>query len=283
MTPARSLAHSANPYLVPPAVNRLPLRVVGAVEELYEFFALLMNTVKRRGLPPNMLRVAGGCSGMSEDVRVQALDYLVEGLQGYRGLLSCGGTRTVEDGRIKLMITDILQLMVEHASHQVVTLGTLPRVDTMQLVENSRLVLDASGTAPQPGVHQLVIVQSHGTERHLQWDGDVIAYLEMMSRYALVSHMFGKRAQPVLVALEGGSVVRQEIVLAAARGFPVVLVYGYGRTTDAIVQDLVTGRPITCRVNGHEIVVPSEGRHLMRVVQAGDVSQLAAELAEICL
>jgi hypothetical protein len=129
----------------------------------------------------------------------------------------------------------------------------------------------------------LVIVQSRGTERHLAWDGDVVAYLEMMSRYSLVSHTFGRATRSVLVALEGGNVVRQEIVLAARRGFPVVLAQGYGRAADDIADDLLHGRSITCRVNGEQLAVPDGNMQYIRVVEAGNAPQLAAALQENCL
>jgi hypothetical protein len=283
MTPTAKLQGTPHPYAVSAALTHVPLRVVSAVEELYDFYALLMSYVRRRHLPPNMLRVAGGCSGMHEDTGIVALDYLVDGLQEYRGLLSSGGTREAKDGRVRLMITDVLQLMVEQAGDRVVTLGTLPRVDTLRLVEHSRLVLDDSATAPQPGVHQLVIVQPRGSERHLGWDGDVVAYLDMMSRYMLVRSSFARQARPMLLALEGGNIVRQEIVLAARRGFPVILSRGYGRETDKIADDLQHNKPITCRVNGDTLYLTPEERERLTVVEAGDVPELRKAIRAISL
>lgn len=281
--PAEDLAASESPFAVPQTLGHVPFRVVGAVEELFEFFALLMCQVQKRGLPANMLRVAGGCQDMSDEVRASVLNYLVQGLSGYRGLISSGGTRETQDGRVKLMITDILQLMAEHARGRVVTLGTVPRTDTLRLVDNSRLVLDAYDTAPQPGVHQLVVLQPYGSERRLGWDGDVVAYLDMMARYLMVGSISRVQARPVLVAIEGGQIVRQEIVLAASRGFPVILCQGYGRQTDAVARSLAAGEDVSCSIDGRTVTVPRQYRHRIKVVSGASTSQLRNTLAMMCL
>jgi len=62
-----------------------------------------------QALDKSFLRFDGGASGMALMEKIGMLDYMGEATDGYRGVVSSGGTRqTAPDGRIDPMVCDIL-------------------------------------------------------------------------------------------------------------------------------------------------------------------------------
>ena len=222
------------PYAVTAPGGKLNLMVMDAKDGLPAAFALMGTRAERKVA----LRLGGGCKGMSTDDKASMLAYFRDALQGFSGLIWSGGTRqTDDDGQLDPMVTDVPGVIAAE-NPRAVALGTVPRTDMLTLRDDSRLVLDEWGTAPNPTMSGILIVQN-GPDGELDWDGDVNTYIAMMESW----RKYGEFTALGLVAWNGGAVTEQEIIKCASKGWPVILVKGSGRVTDEIVAKLAADDP----------------------------------------
>jgi hypothetical protein len=176
------------------------------------------------------IRITGGCSGMSLADKEDMLRYFSEALPGYKGVLSSGGTRNVKDGKVDPMVTDVPGVVSE-LNKGCIVLGTAPRTAVLSLQGESRLVLDEYGTAPNPCLDGLMIVQS-GPDAALDWDGDLDKYFSLMEYWKA----FAGFSRLGIISWNGGAVTEKEILGSMKRGWTVILVEGTGRKTDEIIE-----------------------------------------------
>jgi hypothetical protein len=225
--------NSAQPYAVPSNIKFVRLIVTGQHDPL----PTAVSAFTHRSPIAVGLRLAGGCSGMSVGDKHGMLSFFGDGLSQFTGLVSSGGTRAIDSrGQLDPMVTDVPALLAAQSPHGVVAISTVPRTGDLGLVDDSRLVLDESGTLlPNPGVHMIVLVQSNnGLE--IDWDGDLNMYFNMFEN--LVRHggwRFG------MVVYNGGGVTRSEALRAMTLGWPVILVRESGRQADILVRELANG------------------------------------------
>ena len=220
----------ATPYTVPPDIGFVPIDFVRVGDPLDELSAFML-----RSPAPFGIRLAGGCTDMSVAERYAMLEFLGAGLMPFTGFVSSGGTREVlANGQLNPMVTDVPALLA--AQGRVLTASTVPQTDIIGLVDESRLVWRPDGLlVPNPGVHRLVVVQGSRGER-LGWDGDLQVYFDLFQ--ALVARAGWRCA---LVVYNGGEVTLQEIYLALALGWKVIIVAGSGRAADDIVRQAQDG------------------------------------------
>ena len=273
-----TLLDTRHPYRVPSTIGAVDVIVTTSSAPILPAIQARMTASPA----PIALRIAGGCSGMSDDDKQDMLAWFYRNMHGFKGLLSSGGTRDIKDGRLDPMVTDVPAML---ASDQVLTISTLPLVGTMQLVDDSRLRIsrtDQYGTSlthPNPGVHMLVVVQ-HPLGTALGWDGDVRTYFDMLNMY----HHQGHRNpwQVGLVAWNGGSVTELEIKLAARYGWPVILVEGSGRAADKFITAMRDGTLDLAQSNEHS--TPYNPRiHNIYVVRRDEPNSLRAQLEALNL
>jgi hypothetical protein len=233
LTPSTpSLLQLDRPHLVPEHIGTVRLRVTDNWTKVRDIVGAFMTSS-----PAQIgLRIAGGCSNMSAQDKIDMIEYFVAAFDGFSGFMSSGGTRDVTaDGQIDPMVTDV-PAAIAASNHNVLTLSTVPLTGEMGLVDDSRLVLDTSnGVNPQPGVHMIVAFQNDeptlgdGTEQYLGWDGDVDPYFQLFGRFVRLGWLFG------LTSWNGGDVTYAEAQRAAESGWPTFLVEGSGRKTDELI------------------------------------------------
>lgn len=242
------------PYAVPPNIQFVRLLVTGEHDPLPTAVAAFTHRS-----PSNVgIRLAGGCANMTAASKLGMLDFFGKGLRRFTGLVSSGGTREkTEDGQIDAMVTDVPALLAAQSPTGVVAISTIPRTGDLGLVDDSRLVLSDDGhLLPNPGVHMLILVQSHsGTP--LGWDGDLRMYFDLFGN--LVRHGGWKFGT---IVYNGGGVTRKEALRSMALGWPVILIQGSGRQADTIIGEIEAGTlelPDYAEVNRDRISVVENG------------------------
>ncbi len=217
--------NTTKPYTVNGRVN---LVIMNATDGLPAAFAL-MGTLARNKIA---LRVTGGCKGMSTTDKVEMLDFFSKAFAGYRGLIWSGGTRQVTNGVVDPMVTDVPGV-VAAANEGCVALGTVPRTSMLSLQDDSRLVLDNWGTAPNPDMAGILIVQN-GPDGEMGWDGDLDAYFALMQNW----QTYAGFQRLGICSWNGGDITRNEIMRAIKLKWPVFLIKGSGRVTDELIQKI---------------------------------------------
>lgn len=231
MSKTGTLLGTERPYEVPGHIGSVRLIVTDSAAKASTAVGAFMH----RSPAPIGLRIAGGCSGMSDADRVRMLDYFRTGLRSYTGFLSSGATRAANKGRISPMVTDVPAVVARHRGGRVLTVSTAPRTGQMALTGDSRLVFDTTNDVnPQPGVHMIVLFQHTHAHEALGWDGDVEGAFGLFNAYAQSGWTFG------LIVWNGGNVTRKEALLAAQLGWRVFLVEGSGRQADELVTEVRT-------------------------------------------
>jgi len=212
------------PYLTNEPVK---LIVMNADNSLPANFALMGTRAEKKVA----IRLAGGCKNMSLDDKEYMLSFFSNSFKNFNGLIWSGATRQVDDNDcIDPMITDVPGIIAKKNSG-CIALGTVPRTAMLTLRDNSRLVLDDWGTAPNPDMHGILIVQK-GPDGELGWDGDVETYIAMMRNW---KDYAGFTALG-LISWNGGEVTRKEINKVAKLGWPTILIKGSGRVTDEMAN-----------------------------------------------
>ncbi len=225
-------------------------------------FSLIGTTAKAKVA----VRIGGGCKGMNNDDKVDMLDFFSKAFSGYCGLVWSGGTRQVtNEGAIDPMVTEVPGLIMEQ-NPDCVALGTAPRTDILRLVDDSRLVLDNYGTAPNVSQRSLLIVQD-GADGKLGWNGDVDYYIATMEKW----RDFAGFQALGLVTWNGGPVTHEEIEKISQREWPVFLVKGSGRVTDETINKIMA--------NDESLPKHLLGEHVV-IVSKDDPDGLAKALAE---
>lgn len=216
------------PYTVTAPEGQVKLVIMNATDGLPAAFALMGTRAERKVA----LRLAGGCKGMDADDKASMIAFFEEAFAGFRGLVWSGGTRAVKDGEIDIMVTDVPGVIAA-GNPGSVALGTTPRTDMLRLQGESRLVIDEWGQMLNPDMSGILVVQN-GPDGDMDWDGDLDAYFKLMENW----QKFGAFKALGLIAWNGGGVTRTEIIRAAKKKWPVILVKGSGRATDKIIDGL---------------------------------------------
>ena len=223
---------SISPYQVTAPEGKVKLFVMSKrYEEVPSTFALMC----ARAEDKVAIRIAGGCKNMDDSDKKQMILFFLEAFRGYKGVILSGATREVNDGETNLIVTEVPG-HVAHENPGSIALGTVPRTAIMYLQDESRLVLDDYGTAPNPGQSAILIVQESGAGL-LDWDGDLGPYFEMMTN---LKECAGFRTVGV-VSWNGGEVTEKEIFESFMRGWPTFLIKGSGRVTDEIIAKIQKG------------------------------------------
>lgn len=192
------------------------------------------------------IRIAGGCSGMSQADKRGMFSFFETALRGVKCLLWSGGTRTYDDhGSIDPIVTEIPAFIAERNPGSV-ALGTLPRVDRLAFVgEYGELLAQREHSIGfNTGNSANLIVQANA-EDSLDWDGDVLPYLDLMVdlKKSAGFHASG------LIVWNGGKVTKSEVELALKRGLTVFLVQGSGRAADELANSEIACHPLVSVVS----------------------------------
>lgn len=200
--------------------------------------------VSHPGVSPEIVRIAGGCKGLSADIQANMINYFLEafrvpGADGsvreFRGTAFSGGTaNATDDGGIKSdMVTNVPAHLA--AAYPCIALSTTPRTGVMHMDRRTGgVIVDAYGGRLDYRQHAAAVVQADPANV-LDWDGDLELYLTLLEGYKQI----GKNV--AIIVLNGGKVTRDEIYKALSRGIPVIVVEGSLREADAFIAAYRTG------------------------------------------
>jgi hypothetical protein len=192
------------------------------------------------GVSRRIVRLAGGCKGLSAELQAGLKDYFVEAFRladesgatthEFNGTVFSGGTANFDaQGNLKgLMITNIPGFLAE--AYPCIAISTTPRTADMSLdPDNGSVNVDNYGSKLDHRQHgNLVYQKDPGSV--LDWDGDLELYLTLMEGWKDAGF------NVAIIAMNGGDVTRDEIYGALKRGIPVIVVEGSLREADAFVK-----------------------------------------------
>jgi hypothetical protein len=230
------LVDPTDPFRVPSHIGRTTLFVPSSLAAVQAVVGATMHqSVTKLGL-----RIAGGCSNMTREFKDSTPGFFLRELAGFRGLVSSGATRDVDDdGKLDIMVTDVPAYLAAQRPNDILTISTAPVVGDLGLVDKSRLVIgDAkygNDHPVNPGVHMVILFQAETCDQFLDWNGD-LDYVDMFNLYVRRGGW-----QFATIVWNGGGVTREEAVKAALRGWPVFLVEGTGRAADQMLSELNAG------------------------------------------
>ena len=184
-----------------------------------------------------IVRFAGGCKGLSSDVSLELLEYHVSAMNGFRGALMSGGTRSVEGGATVATVTEAA-VAVHRSNPGTVVIATVPRTTgNLGMTGSSQFVLGTYDEHLHPGYDLTVIVQD-GCEGELTWHGDLPLYFKL---FASLKERAKFRAAGVICS-NGGDATEQELIMSAKAGYPTFLIQGFERKTDEYALALQRGQ-----------------------------------------
>ncbi|MBI4021598.1 MAG: hypothetical protein HY369_05125 [Candidatus Aenigmarchaeota archaeon] len=257
----------STPLTVTAPGNKVHLTVMNADDGLPTAFAL-MGT---RAAEKVAIRITGGCKNMGPEDKTAMLGYFAAAFAGYRGVAWSGGTRQLTPaGELDPMVTDVPGVIAA-GNEGCVALGTVPRTEFLTLQGDSRLVLDQWGALPNPTMSGILIVQKD-PDGTLGWDGDLSVYVQLMENWK----QYAGFAALGLVVWNGGDVTLDEIVLAAARGWPVFIVRGSQRIADAVLAAVERNGLVAYERRPGAVAIPNKS--VIVPVEKGDPATLRAAL-----
>jgi hypothetical protein len=234
----------ANTILPKLTIDKLgcQLHVISAGQVLPVEFTSL---VSHEGCAPEIIRIAGGCEGLSTEIQDGMLGYFLDAFKvvdetgattrEFRGTAFSGGTANADDeGGIKSdMITNVPAHLAQ--AYPCIAMSTTPRTGVMHMDgRHGGVIVDAYGGRLDYRQHAAAVVQQDPANV-LDWDGDLELYLTLLEGWKLV----GKRVG--IIVMNGGKVTRDEIYKALKRGIPVFVIEGSLREADAFIKAFNTG------------------------------------------
>ncbi|MBI5171727.1 MAG: hypothetical protein SFV17_07295 [Candidatus Obscuribacter sp.] len=176
-----------------------------------------------------IVRIAGGCTGISPEAQDGMIPFFVNGFTGFAGVAFSGGTANRDSaGNLKAdMVTNIPSVLSHY--YNCISLSTTPRTDDLY-ADRERAGIAIGSQALDIRQHALAIVQVSAAQKASAWDLDVPVYFQFMQD--LMEQGWGT----ALIALNGGEITRDEIYGALKRGIPVIAVEGSLRETDAFIK-----------------------------------------------
>ena len=203
------------------------------------------NLVAQDGFAREVVRIAGGCKGLSPEFQANLLPYFVEAfkvvdnagntLREFTGTAFSGGTANVDAaGKIKDdMITNVPAALA--AEYNCLAISTTPRTADMAMShEGGGVIIDNYGGRLDYRQHAAVVVQQNASDV-LDWNGDLETYLRLLEGWQMVGF------KTAVIAMNGGDVTREEIYGALARKIPVIVVRDSGREADAFIEAFEKG------------------------------------------
>jgi len=271
MSKALDLLNQHQPFEVPEYIGAVRLHVFNVEDNLPPKAQALINNA-----PGNLsIRIGGGCAGMDLRDQKDMLDLFRTNLDRYRGLISSGATRSIKDGRIDPMVTEVAALLARIGGENIVSISTVPRIGVLQLVGNSRLEMlrqDEYGqsiTYFNPGVATILIPQSSdGID--LGWDGDLETYFQML-----------EARRNCGIFWNGGGVTKSEIKMSLRHGWDTVLVEGSGRAADELIDAMRIGELDLTLADETNRTMYEPRLHHLHVVSKYDKFGLRDKLREI--
>ncbi len=211
----------------------IPSLVIKSKGESTTRLALRLTRARRK----MVIRLTGGCGKMSEEDAAGLYELFRSALAGYDGALLFGGTRMLRRDDPSMVVPGITEIpsFCRETCPDMITLGVIPRTQEIGICEYGLLLVDEPGdpymTVAHPGMDLGLLVQRSADEPEV-WDAEWQECLHITGDL----REFGGFSS-VLVCYNGGTVTERELLAVAARGWPVILVDGSGRTTEAYARN----------------------------------------------
>jgi len=203
------------------------------------------NLVASNGLDRAVVRIAGGCKGLSAEFQANLMHYFVEAFktvdeQGntvreFKGTAFSGGTANLDgNGNFAdTMVTNVPAALA--AAYECLAISTTPRTADMALAHNTGgVIVDGYGGRIDARQHAAVVVQQNASDV-LDWNGDLDTYLKLLEGWQMVGF------KVAVITMNGGDVTREEIYGALGRKIPVIVVRDSGREADAFIEAFEKG------------------------------------------
>jgi len=203
------------------------------------------NLVAKEGLAREVVRIAGGCKGLSAAFQANLLPYFVEAfkvvdaegktVREFTGTAFSGGTANVDAaGMIKDdMVTNVPAALA--AVYNCLAISTTPRTADMALDgRTGGVVVDGYGGRIDYRQHAAMVVQQNPADV-LDWNGDLDVYLGLLEGWKMVGF------KTAVIAMNGGDVTREEIYGALKRQIATIVVRDSGREADAFIAAFEKG------------------------------------------
>jgi hypothetical protein len=185
----------------------------------------------------HVVRLTGGCGGMSAEDADGLIGLYSRALVGYDGAMLFGGTRMLRTDDPVSTVPGITEIppAIRTLCPTMVLLGVVPKTADMLLTEHGMVISAEDGkpyfTVVHPTQDIALVVQVSADDAEV-WDAEYeecLRVTEDLRSYA----GFGS----TLISYNGGTVTRREVLATADRGWPVILIRGSGRVTDELAAD----------------------------------------------
>lgn len=184
-----------------------------------------------------VVRLTGGCGEMSGDDAEGLYALFAEAFAGFDGALLFGGSRMISRDDHSVVVPGITEIptAMRRDCPNMVTLGVVPRTEDLGLADYGMIISREDGnpyvTIVHPEQDIALVVQVSADDAEV-WDAE---YQECLRITQDLREYAGFTS--ILVCYNGGSVTERELLATAQRGWPVILVDGSGRKTEAYAHD----------------------------------------------
>ncbi len=210
--------------------NIVPRLFVQNEDEISTKISLLLTTATDKFLT----RFTGGCGFMSNEDALGMNEVLLSSFSTYKGSILFGGTRMImkDTSKIKASITEIPYLIKE-LSPETILLGVVPKTDTLLFTDQGIVVSkdDKYSTIIHPCQDIALVIQKN-VDENSKWD------IEWKACHQIMADLDQFASIPNLtVVYNGGETTKNEIEIAAKKGFNILLINGSGRTADLFANN----------------------------------------------
>lgn len=207
------------------------------------------NFVNAPFLPGNeakVIRYAGGCAGLADELKAAMPGFITESHKGIGKIVAfSGGTISTEDRNVDgrtvrevtgFAITYIPSLL--RAAYGCYAMSTTPRTTQMSLDREFGGLLVTDHDRLDYRQDRAIVIQHDAVDipaDAVDWAGDVLPYLQMMQKWQ------ERGVNCAVFGFNGGGATWKELVWAVERNIPVILVRGSGRKTDEFISKFEDG------------------------------------------
>lgn len=197
-----------------------------------------LNQAKRRFIT----RITGGAASVDIDKGLTSMSLFRKALRGYDGMMLIGGTRVLSVNRDSAnILPTIMEIapLLKHDNPNMMTFGIVPRPEYFKLCKWGMIVSE------EPNLGCITIVNpEQDICLTVQKDVDTPAVYDVEWQsclHVVRTYKETGRRRPfgcVLIAYEGGSYTRKEVLAWTEQQLPVILIENSGRATDILCHEL---------------------------------------------
>jgi len=244
------------------------------------------NFINAPFLPGNerkVIRYAGGCAGLSDELKAAMPGYILTSHKGIGKIVAfSGGTIATEDRfdeTAKRTVRETTGFAITYipsllkGAYGVYAMSTTPRTTQMMLDSDFGGLLVTDHDRLDFRQDRAVVIQKDAVDiptDEVDWAKDVLPYLGLMQKWQ------EQDVNCAVFGFNGGGATWKELVWAAERKIPLILVRGSGRKTDEFITQFEAG---TLKVkdlsNGDEVAVDPA---LVSIASIDDAQTLRAAL-----